>query len=938
MPVCDSDWDKSSAHVVCRSLGRSSRVIAKSVKHSPWGKTGQSYALDKVKCKGHEKHITDCPHSTHSPTCSEGQGAGVVCFEPDSIQLTRGDEGYVMVMDRPIINNKWWLDESQVVCNQLFGDSFGPNTKVPVYNSTLVQIQHQSFIECLVRDVKCTGSENNIGQCSLDVNTNCPSQYFVPKISCAVCTEGDLIAVIQSLDFDGARETQYKAIVKQLNHLKNKCRNWNCSGKERYFTYPSFCAVKTFLDDWKSILETVPKEDRVVFLENKFHFSKLLEQNLLKQRFSSLKNDIGNLGDQTSAFQQSLANHFKTLSQFDAIKIQTDLKSLTVGWSTSMYGIREEKLLLQKQLSDLSKLASKVLIADKVELAVNVVLQVVQTVMGGLKSLAGNLASIHNNAANIAKSALKSAQLGFIIQQLPEIQRTIADIETKMKRNKESHSAINHFFEEAQNNQGGFSLDTARQFLNHYKDYRGAIDAVKVAQLHKSLDFMVDGICGMLSSSSSVSGNIMVTIKANEGLCLKPKLTIASIITTFNNLRGRQWKIIQGYAALAKAKLSEHSAEDLANVLKTNLNDPVIRTLTIARSALQLRDQKRRLIEEACDEITYLNYGVEENFCTQIKSNIDSDVGKLISYKRKDMCLGNSHEKMVVLPAQFTNITSLGTLNMGQLLQNNNDSYWKTEGSTFFKIPNEKWLLEHGWIQKGEKGPFFIKKFEIFLPPIQPKISTEYIVQTQAKVVESVVNNINYAFPDQINMKNNYYENAHSPSLVCQEKLTPYAQCPGTYLRPVCIIGKTKDAGPFYPPVTSLWKLDIKSKYKFPEIHTKTPFFVQARVQLCSSGVSSPSSLRHHKHSMLPVSVSSTTSLSHCCQKSNNNKYYDPMEKIAAAGNNPCKNCPSNTSSRLEGYFCEECPVGHQPSTEFYGCEMCPPGTQKNSTGPANCQ
>ena len=923
MPVCDNKWDTPSAEVVCQSLGRSSRVIAKSVTNSLWGKTGQSYALDEVKCNGYEKYITNCPHSKHT-TCGEGHGAGVVCFEPDSIKLTQGSEGFVMAMDRPIIDNKWWLNESQVVCNQLFGDSFASNA-VPVYNSTLVYIQQQANIKCLVRDVKCTGSENGIGECSINVTNDCPpTKRFVPRISCAVCTEKDLVNALQSLDFDGTRQAQYKAVVKQLNHLKTNCRNWNCGGKERYFTYPSFCAVKLFLDDWKSILETVPIDDQVVFLENKFHYSKLLEQNLLKQRFSSLKNDIANLGDQTSAFQQSLADHFKTLSQFDAMKIQTDLKSLTTSWSTSTNGIRDEKSLLQKQLSDLSTLASKVLIADKIELAVNVVLQVVQTVLGGLKSLAGNLASIHNSAADIAKSALKSAQLGFIIQQLPETQKTITEIEKNMEQNKKSHSVINRFFEEAQNSRSGFSLETARQFLNHYKDYRGAIDVVKVAQLHKSLDFMVDGICGMINSASSVSGNVMVTIKAGEGPCLKPKLTIASIITNFNELRGDQGKIIQGYAALAKAKLSKHSAEDLAIVLKTNLNDPVVRGLTMAQSALQLRDQKRRLIKEACDEITYLNHGVEENFCTQLKSNIDSDVGKLISYKRKNMCLDNSHEKMVVLPAQFTNIISLDTLNMGQLLQNSNDSYWKTEGSTFFKIPNEKWLLDHGWIQKGEKGPFFVKKFEIFLPPIQPKQSTEYIVQTQAEVLTSVVNKINYAFPDQINMKCKYYDNARSPSLACLEKLTPYAQCPGTHLRPVCIIGKTKDTGPFYPPVTSLWKLDIKSKYQLPEIHTKTPFFVQARVQLCASGASSFTRRKR--------------STSHCCQKGNNNKYYDPMERIAAAGKNPCKDCPPNTSTRLEGYFCEECPVGQQPNTELYGCEACPPGTHKNSTGPAYCQ
>lgn len=427
---------------------------------------------------------------------------------------------------------------------------------------------------------------------------------------------------------------------------------------------------------------------------------------------------------------------------------------------------------------------------------------------------------------------------------------------------------------------------------------------------------------------------LFVYIKANEGPCLKPKLTITTIIATFNELDGDQTKIIQGYATLARAKLFENSAEDLANVLKTRLSDPLVRVLTKAQSAFLLREQKRKLIDEACHEITYLNHGVEESFCTQLKSNIDSDMGKLISYKRKDMCLGKSNEKIVLIPVKVSNKSSTGAINMEQLLQHHNDSYWKTKGSTFLRIPNEKWLLENGWIYKGQKGPFYVKKFEIFLPPLQPKHGTEYIVQTQAKVVASTINNVSYVFPPEVNtMQFNYYENAHSPSLACLEKLTPYAQCQGTHLRPVCIIGKPKDAGPFYPPITSLWKLDIQSRFQIPEINSKTPFFLHARVQLCSSGTF----VQHRPKRSIQSPTSQTSAFgSHCCQKGN--EYYDPMEKIAAAGNNPCKRCPPGSSPRLEGSFCEVCPVGQQSSKELYGCEVCSSGTQKNSTRPANCQ
>lgn len=386
MPICDDSWDDLDAKVVCQSLGRSWGVVAKHIRHSRWGNTGDNFALDEVHCKGHERYVTECPHSKHDD-CGRSEGAGVVCFEPKTVKLSQGNEGLVMALGRPVINTVWGMKESQVVCNQLFGHSFLKN--VPIYQSSVVQTQRQA--NCVISNVKCSGSENGIERCSYDVIKDCPSNSTVPKVSCAICTEQNLIYAIQSLTVDGNRKEQYEEVEKQLSYLKTKCRNWDCSGKEKNFTNPDFCKVMAFLEDWKAILEPA-NNTQVVFPENKFHYSKLLEQNLLKQRFSSLDKSIRNLGDQTSVFQKSLANHFKTLSRFDADKTKTDLRSLTASWKASINGIKDEKSLLKKQLSDLINLTSDVLVADKFALLAKMILQIVQTIVSGPTELAGNAA------------------------------------------------------------------------------------------------------------------------------------------------------------------------------------------------------------------------------------------------------------------------------------------------------------------------------------------------------------------------------------------------------------------------------------------------------------------------------------------------------------------------------------------------------------------
>ena len=916
MPICDDLWSINSAKVVCRSIGKSSSVVAKPMQNSFWGKTGNTYALDNVNCNGNEHHITDCPHNTED-NCSEGEGAGVVCFEPSSVKLYEGDKGFVMAIDRPVVNSVWTMNESQVVCNQIFGSSFSPR-KVPVFNSSL-EI-YSSPMQCFISNVKCTGKEHGMEHCSYSVIKDCPSNKTVPKVSCAVCTEADFISIIESLDMDGSRQEQYLAVVKQVNYLQKKCKDWDCSGKERKFTYPEFCTVKSFLQDWKSILEPT-KDNKVAFLENKFHYSNLLEQNLLQQKFSSLRNDISSLSAQTSDFQKSLANHFKTLAKFDEMKIKTDLESLTTSWSNSLSDLRDQTFLLQKQLYGITNIASEVIAMDKIENIVKLILQIIQVFLVP-NSILGNIAAAHSTAVTLSKLALKSTQLQSIaFNEIPKVQRILTEITTNMKDNQESYLFINNFFEEAQNVQ--FSLEIARKFLSYYKDFKGAINTVQVATLEESLIYIVGKICEIINEASSVSGNVFVTLINKFGNpCLDARLTIKTIIVTFNGLGNHQKTIIQGYAALAKAKLSESSANNLANVLKTNLNDNLNLILAKARSSFQLREQKRNLIEEACNEITYLNHGVEETFCTQIKSNIDSDMTKLIGYKRKDMCTNKMViKKMVFLPTFSLNGTSLNELNIRQLLRKSNDTHWKTAGSALLEIPNEKWLVDNGWIDEGETGPFFVKNFEIFLPPAQQyQYRTEYGVKTKVKFLKSFVNNVNYIYPEEINMKMDYYENANSPSLSCHEKITPYAQCASQSLRHVCVTGQKKISGPFYPPITSLWKFNIKSKYQLPDINSKTPFFLRARIHLCSNGS--------------PFRKRRSTTDQDCCQ---DDKYYDPMERMAAERSNPCKSCPKGSIPRLEGYFCEECPIGQQPNKDLYGCEMCPPGTFKNSTGPMTC-
>ena len=76
--VCDDLWDIRDAKVVCRQLGCGPALSADG--SSVFGAGSGPVWLNRVKCRGNEIHLWDCPHSLKNHTdCSHRQHAGVTC-------------------------------------------------------------------------------------------------------------------------------------------------------------------------------------------------------------------------------------------------------------------------------------------------------------------------------------------------------------------------------------------------------------------------------------------------------------------------------------------------------------------------------------------------------------------------------------------------------------------------------------------------------------------------------------------------------------------------------------------------------------------------------------------------------------------------------------------------------------------------------------------
>ncbi|XP_017580592.2 scavenger receptor cysteine-rich type 1 protein M130-like [Pygocentrus nattereri] len=78
--ICDDLWDIRDAQVVCRQLGCGPALSADG--SAVFGAGEGPIWLNRVKCRGNEIHLWDCPHSLKNHTeCSHRQHAGVTCAD-----------------------------------------------------------------------------------------------------------------------------------------------------------------------------------------------------------------------------------------------------------------------------------------------------------------------------------------------------------------------------------------------------------------------------------------------------------------------------------------------------------------------------------------------------------------------------------------------------------------------------------------------------------------------------------------------------------------------------------------------------------------------------------------------------------------------------------------------------------------------------------------
>ncbi|CDQ99811.1 unnamed protein product, partial [Oncorhynchus mykiss] len=172
--VCEADFDRQDAEVVCRDLG--CRAPA-SLQGGLYGE-GEGQTWDKeFQCKGKEARLLDCDTSDReNNTCLPGNAVGLTCSERVDVRLVGGGSRCVGVVERydqgewRIVGAGWDQKHvAAVVCRQL---GCGSNVSVLPGHTA------KGFL------VSCSGSESSLRECLRVSSTkliDCSTNSFSPE-------------------------------------------------------------------------------------------------------------------------------------------------------------------------------------------------------------------------------------------------------------------------------------------------------------------------------------------------------------------------------------------------------------------------------------------------------------------------------------------------------------------------------------------------------------------------------------------------------------------------------------------------------------------------------------------------------------------------------------------------------------------------------------
>ncbi|XP_063406063.1 neurotrypsin-like [Mytilus trossulus] len=195
--VCDNHFDNIDAEVACRQLGFCSGIMQPA--HMIDDGKGAIW-LNEVNCTGAESTLLQCAYNTYSLHCSHHEDVGIHCFlscsteDEGDLRITEGfaeNQGRLEIKYKgewgTVCDNQFENVDAEVACRQL---GYCSGLKISAHKV------EDGIGTIWLNNVNCSGSENELLNCTLDTDaSNCRHYRDVGIhcfLNCSTKDEGSL--------------------------------------------------------------------------------------------------------------------------------------------------------------------------------------------------------------------------------------------------------------------------------------------------------------------------------------------------------------------------------------------------------------------------------------------------------------------------------------------------------------------------------------------------------------------------------------------------------------------------------------------------------------------------------------------------------------------------------------------------------------------------
>ena len=721
----------------------------------------------------------------------------------------------------------------KVICNQKYGKGTMNVFQLRTYKTATTE-------ELITIEEDCKGDEEKLSDCKFkNVKKKCPKPESF-DVQCRSCGTGTLIAILNSLKIVGRRDEIHQSVSDAWTALKNQCGDGFCGEGSISSEY---CKVKALLLD--TIDSTKPDPNKgTVLLQTSINYAGMLKDNFMKEEFSQLKDSIFQLGDQIGDFQTKLSKYFANIAEFDLKKATADEAYSSGTLKKAFDEIKTKQDSLKDKMKVIAGLAGGILGADLAEKVADLAIMLAFQSNPGkwLTEDGSNIVLIKDTITDILKNSRDLIKLGRLaVEILPALQKDAEELNKKLEENADNYDRIRNLIKPS--NHVPFTLETSKKFLKEYNDYSPPITPKDITKLGAGLEEILDFFCSQIEDTTSATGATIGMGEAGDLSCYKAKTDLQIMMSQYEHIADLQLEVMESFAQMARARVAAEGARNLGNVLKSNLNDQLIRKITQWDILFQLRQRKINIIRLTCDQISYMNGGKYSTLCENLILNPDLDASVLRNTDINEDKCRSPKSQIVTIPARY--ITSKdqlfkeGMLDITGLFKRNAEGHM--DGESEFHIPSKNWLLANGWISSSDSRLLYLKKLQIFIPTVTKSHAR---ITVEAKVTDNIINEKNYMLENGWRFVSEYSENAYQ----CENKqdnLYNFKGC-GTQLHDVCTYSIGTINGPFYPLITAKWKITVKSSKSLLPLFLEenTPVHIKAIIEYCSGTGTWPTAKR----------------------------------------------------------------------------------------------